>query len=86
MRSIVPAVVSAVALAGVLAAPAVAAPPTRFANCTALTKVYPHGVAKNAAAANRQVRDGNGRPAVKPAVYAANRGSDRDRDGTACER
>jgi excalibur calcium-binding domain-containing protein len=86
MRSFAPLVVSAVALTGVLAAaPADAAPPKRFANCTALTKVYPHGVAKSTAAANRQVRDGNGRPAVKSAVYAVNAGSDRDKDGTACE-
>ena len=35
--------------------------------------------------ANKQVRAGNGRPAVKPAVYAANKKSDRDKDGTACE-
>ena len=56
-----------------------------FANCTAMPKVYKHGVAKSRAAANKQVRAGNGRPAVKPAVYAANKKSDRDKDGTACE-
>jgi hypothetical protein len=66
-----------------LAAPADAA--THFANCTSMHRTYKHGVAKSAAAAAKQVRAGYGRPAVKPAVYAANRGSDRDGDGTACE-
>jgi hypothetical protein len=56
-----------------------------FANCTAMHKVYKHGVAKSRAAATKQVRAGYGRPAVKPAVYAANKKSDRDKDGTACE-
>jgi hypothetical protein len=66
-----------------VAAPAGAA--THFANCTAMHHVYQHGVARSAAAATHQVRMGYGRPVVKPAVYAANRGSDRDGDGTACE-
>ena len=57
----------------------------KFANCNAMHKVYPHGVAKSKAAAAKQVRAGNGRPAVKKAVYVANKGSDRDKDGTACE-
>ncbi len=58
---------------------------TRFANCTDMHKVYKHGVAKSQAAANKQVKAGYGKPAVKPAVYDANRKSDRDNDGTACE-
>jgi hypothetical protein len=58
---------------------------THFANCTAMHRVYKHGVSKSSAAAAKQVRAGYGRPAVKPAVYAANSGSDRDKDGTACE-
>jgi hypothetical protein len=64
-------------------APAEAA--TTFANCTKMHRVYTHGVAKSAKAANYQVRKGYGRPAVKPAVYSANKKSDRDNDGTACE-
>jgi hypothetical protein len=56
-----------------------------YANCTAMHKVYKHGVAKSGTAANKQVRAGYGRPAVKPKVYAANTKSDRDKDGTACE-
>jgi hypothetical protein len=58
---------------------------THFANCTAMHRVYKHGVSKSASAANYQVRQGYGRPAVKPAFYAANVTSDRDKDGTACE-
>lgn len=75
--------VAAVAVAGA-AVPAEAAA-TTFSNCTAMHRVYKHGVSKSAAAASKQVRAGYGRPAVKPAVYSANIGSDRDRDGTACE-
>lgn len=56
-----------------------------FANCTKLTKVYPNGVAKNRNAANKQVDQGNPKPAVKPRVYNKNSGLDRDKDGTACE-
>jgi hypothetical protein len=58
---------------------------TSFANCTAMHRVYSHGVSTSNAAAAKQVRAGYGRPAVRPAIYAANRSSDRDKDGTACE-
>lgn len=71
-----------------LATPADAA--TYYSSCTKLTHVWPHGVAKSAAAAQRQVNQGYGRPASGPrarAVYWENyRRLDRDRDGTACER
>ena len=77
--------VSSVALAAPLSVAGTADAATRFANCTAMHHVYKHGVARSAAAANHQVRAGYGRPVVKPAVYAANSGSDRDKDGTACE-
>lgn len=63
---------------------------TKYSNCTALARDFPHGVAKSAAAANKQVRAGYGRPATSKrakAVYKANfRSLDRDKDGTACER
>ncbi|GAB3860682.1 hypothetical protein GCM10028801_23890 [Nocardioides maradonensis] len=63
---------------------------TYFSSCTKLAHVWLHGVAKSAAAAQRQVNQGYGRPASGPrarAVYWANyRNLDRDRDGTACER
>jgi hypothetical protein len=74
---------SASTLTVVAAAPAQAAP--GFANCTALHRTYRYGVARTAQAANRQVRTGHYRPAVRPAVYRANASKDADRDGTACE-
>lgn len=51
----------------------------RFKNCTELRKVHPRGVARDAAAAG-----GTG-ATVAPATYKANAGSDRDKDGIACE-
>jgi hypothetical protein len=61
-----------------------------YKNCTALTKVYHHGVAKSRAAALKQVKAGHHIPAYGSRarkVYWANYKSlDRDRDGTACER
>jgi hypothetical protein len=72
-----------------LSAAAPASAQTKYANCTALHKDFKHGVARSAAAAQRQVNDGYGRPAYgKHArdVYWANRANlDRDKDGTACE-
>ena len=58
---------------------------TDFANCDAMHRTFKNGVARSDAAANRQVRSGNARPAVKPKVYRANSESDADNDGTACE-
>jgi Excalibur calcium-binding domain len=61
-----------------------------YSSCSALTKDFRHGVAKSAAAAQRQVNQGYGRPAYGDrarAVYWENyKRLDRDRDGTACER
>ena len=58
---------------------------TTFANCTALNKVYPHGVGLKGAHDHT-----SGTPvtnfARKPLVYRANKGSDRDKDGIACEK
>jgi hypothetical protein len=62
-----------------------AATARKFKNCTALHKVYPHGVAKSGA------RDhvSSGKPVtnfkVSTALYNANKGLDRDKDGVACE-
>ena len=78
------AATAVVAPIAVTAAPANAAT-SSLANCTAMHKVYKHGVAKSSTAAAKQVRAGYGRPAVKPLVYRANVNSDRDKDGTACE-
>ena len=68
-----------------LAVPADAATARHFANCTALNKVYPHGVGLKGAHDHT-----SGTPvtnfARKPAVYRANSGSDRDGDRIACEK
>ena len=66
-----------------LAGPAVAA--TDFANCDAMHKVYKHGVARSQKAANKQVKQGYGKPKVSKPLYKANAESDADVDGTACE-
>jgi hypothetical protein len=56
-----------------------------YANCTALNKVYSHGVGLKGA------HDHTSGTAVtnfarRPAVYRANKKSDRDKDGIACEK
>jgi hypothetical protein len=56
----------------------------KFANCSELTKVYPGGVAKSAKATNKGGATKN-KPTVNAAVYKANQGKDRDKDGIACE-
>lgn len=88
MHRIVIAFLACIALAvtGLRATPAQAAQPAkRFANCAALTKIYPSGVAKSSRAANRAVRGGMERPKVNSKVYWQNSRSDRDKDGVACE-
>lgn len=57
-----------------------------FKNCTALNKKYPHGVGRST-----KVRDHtSGEPVttfkVSKALYKANKKSDRDKDGIACEK
>ncbi|SDS62889.1 excalibur calcium-binding domain-containing protein [Microlunatus soli] len=61
--------------------------PRHFKNCTAMNKVYKHGVGKKGAkdhtrSGARKVRTFK----VDTALYKANRGSDRDHDGIACEK
>ncbi len=66
---------------------AFAHPPTltkKFANCSALNKVYPGGVAKTAKWKNKGGAITN-RPTVNAKVYNLNAGKDRDKDGIACE-
>ena len=53
--------------------------PNKFKNCTELKKVYPKGVAKDAKSAQQSGAT------LNPKVYLANKGSDRDKDGSACE-
>ncbi len=55
-----------------------------FKNCTELNKVYPGGVAlpgaMNSGGATKQ------EPVYNKALYLANKKSDRDKDGIACEK
>ena len=65
-------------------APAVSAagttpPPKKYKNCTELRKIYPKGVARDKKAA------GSTGSTVDAKTYKLNAGSDRDRDGIACE-
>ena len=56
----------------------------KFKNCTALNKIYPGGVALPGA-----VNKGGAtkkEPKYDKALYAANKKSDRDGDGIACEK
>lgn len=67
-----------------LAAPAEAKPARHFKNCDAMHKVYPHGVGKPGAKDRT-----SGTPVTtfkrSTPLYNANAGSDRDKDGIACE-
>lgn len=73
----------AIALLGGLTPSAMASgkqpPPKKYKNCTELRKVYPRGVARDAAAA------ASTGAVVDPKTYKLNLNSDRDRDGIACE-
>jgi hypothetical protein len=68
-------------------AQAAAPKPKKFANCAALNRVYPHGVAKKGA---RDKVTGKTKPVtsfkVHAATYALNTARDRDKDGVACEK
>jgi hypothetical protein len=77
----------AVLAAALVLGPAVAAdaaPVKTFKNCTALHKVYPHGVGKPGAKDHTSgTRVTTFKKSAK--LYAANKKSDRDKDGIACE-
>jgi Excalibur calcium-binding domain len=82
-RSLVAATTAALLLGTIGAAPSLGA--AKYKNCTAMNQVYPHGVGRQGA------RDKtSGTPVtnfkVSNRVYAANRASDRDKDGIACEK
>jgi hypothetical protein len=55
-----------------------------FANCTALNKVYHHGVGRPNARDHTSGTPVTNFKRSKP-LYRANRGMDRDGDGIACE-
>ena len=56
----------------------------KFANCSALNKVYPGGVAKSSKVKNKGGATKHA-PEVNSKIYEANKGKDRDKDGIACE-
>ncbi len=80
-----PSAASAVAPVAAVAHPVLAA--KTYKNCTALNKKYPHGVGRKGA--RDRVR-GRTKPVrnfkVSTALYNANKKSDRDKDGVACEK
>ncbi len=88
--AIVSGVLGAALCLGAVAAPAAdaSAKPRVFANCSQLNSVYPHGVGTTTA------RDKGTSKSFRPvtnfkrdnALYQANKKSDRDRDGIACEK
>lgn len=53
--------------------------PKKYKNCTELRKVYPRGVARDLKSA------GSSGATVDAKTYKLNAGSDRDKDGVACE-
>jgi cytochrome c2 len=60
-----------------------------FKNCTALNAKYPGGVAKTGVKfnlVNGRKKAFTKRPTFSTALYTANKKSDRDKDGIACER
>ena len=96
-RSTAAAIGLALLVAGFGASAASAAPaagsqllPTKaYANCTALKKVYPGGVAKSKSTVNKvsgKKRNGlKKNTKVSASIYAQNSKLDRDKDGWACE-
>ncbi|MGC4176117.1 excalibur calcium-binding domain-containing protein [Demequina sp.] len=96
-RAVAAATTAAFLLAGAGLSAASAAPagthelvPTKtYANCTALKKVYPGGVAKSKSTVNKvNGKKKNGlkkNTKVSATLYAQNSKMDRDKDGWACE-
>jgi|1186.fasta_scaffold996161_2 Spy/CpxP family protein refolding chaperone len=86
MRRFTTALAAAALLAGAtaLATPAEAQTARHFASCTAMHKVYPHGVGKPGA---KDHTSGTPVTTFKRSLplYDANTASDRDTDGIACE-
>ena len=82
MRRTISVAIAVLMLAGF--APAASAsgklpPPKKYKNCTELRKAYPNGVARDKKAA------ASTGATVDTKTYKLNAGSDRDKDGIACE-
>jgi hypothetical protein len=76
-----------VIVGAVSAEAASAAPkPKKYANCNALNKDYPHGVARTAAARDKTSGVRVTKFKVSKAVYDLNTSKDRDKDKIACEK
>ncbi|MBD7971292.1 MULTISPECIES: excalibur calcium-binding domain-containing protein [Paenibacillus] len=56
-----------------------------YKNCTELNKVYKGGVARSSSTKNKGGKT-KYKPHVSKALYEANKKSDRDKDGIACEK
>jgi len=79
----------AVAGSVIVTGPAQALAPqaTHYKNCTALNKIYPHGVGKPGAHDKTRSKTGPVTNFTRnAAVYNANKSLDRDHDGIACEK
>ena len=79
---------AATAQVAAVAAPSLISPTAKkYKNCTQLNKKYKHGVGRKGA---RDKVSGRTKPVrnfkVSTAIYNANRHSDRDKDGIACEK
>jgi hypothetical protein len=57
----------------------------QYANCRAMHRDWPYGVARSRAAARQEVADGYGRPHVSRRLFRANRDLDANDDAVACE-
>lgn len=82
----------AIAVPSVVAADAASAAPKTYANCTEIHKVYAGGIAKTGIKNNTVTSKGKvthralkGKVKFDTALYNANKKSDRDKDGIACE-
>jgi hypothetical protein len=89
-RTVVSAAIAASVTSSLLLAPSQAGAVTSaktFKNCTELNKKYPHGVGRPNA---RDKVSGGSKPVINfkrsKALYKANKKSDRDGDGIACEK
>lgn len=68
---------------------AAAAPKYKFKNCTAMNKVYPHGVGKKGArdhTSGKRVTTFKVSTSLYKKIVGYRSGLDRDKDGIACER
>jgi hypothetical protein len=82
---------AAVASGGLVltAAPASATVPARYKNCTAVNKVYKHGIGRATAhdrTSGKPVTTFKRSTKLYNAAIKANKGLDRDKDGIACEK